>query len=66
MDFIDTPRMAIINNKEMVMMEFLVEAVIISFTLGGLVGGLLSLKLVSHKKPRLSLPKDVLESGLPE
>ena len=48
------------------MMEFLVETVIISFTMGGLIGGIISLKLVAPQKAAVTAPKDTLRSGLPK
>lgn len=48
------------------MMEFLVETVIISFTMGGLIGGIISLKLVTPKKIAITPPENTLGSGTPK
>ncbi len=44
------------------MMEFLVEAVIISFTIGGLIGGIVSLKLFSPQNTAVAASKNTLRS----
>ena len=64
--FIDTPRMAIIIIRDAVMMEFLVETVIISFTMGGLIGGIISLKLVTPQKIAVTPPENTLGSDAPK
>ena len=48
------------------MMDFLAEAVIISFTMGGLLGGIVSLKLVTPQKIPDTAPKNTLRSESPK
>lgn len=48
------------------MMEFLVETVIISFTMGGLIGGIVSLQLFAPQKTAVTVPKNTLGSDTPK
>ena len=52
-----------ISYKDAVMMEFLAETVIISFTMGGLIGGIISLKLVTPQNTPVTPPENTLGSG---
>lgn len=50
--------------EDLAMMSFLMESVVISFTLGGVVGALVAMHLVHPKKEAAKLPKQASEETL--
>ena len=48
------------------MIEFLAEVVILSFTMGGLVGAVIALKLAAPQEAEAAATDNTLESGAPK
>ncbi len=48
------------------MIEFLAEVVVLSFTMGGLIGAVVALKLVAPRKVDVTVTGSTLESGTPK